>query len=639
MKHFLLVLICAGVLHAQTATLSDATQQHFAAAQAAQQNKDYVTAEREYRVVVASAPNFAEGHMNLGLVFQLQEKLPPAMAEFRRALQIKPKLTGANFFLGVDLCKSGQGLQAIPYLKAAALGSPQSADIWSWLATAQETSGQSQAEVATLKRGLESHPKNADLLYLLGRGYEKLGKEQVVSLQQSAPNSARSEQLLGESYATSSQWSLAVIHFQNALKLSPELTGLHVELGEVFLRAEKLKAAIDEFDAELKLHPQQLRAIVRSGEVKLINGDIDAALADWGRAIAIDKPQAELVLGMRETGFGDAALEQPPEAIREKLRPLTAMLEEKHTPASHFALAFIAAQEGGASAVGGEVAPTGNCAEAELGATLTQGRVSGLAPCAAGTANLPADLRDPLVAALVESGDCEAALKLLSTVPVAESRAPEPSYWRARCYEKMATTTYLQLYRTDPDSYRLHQLMADLESTRGDDVKAIEEYRAAIAAKPDLPNLHYSLGHLLWKGLVVPEARVELQAELAINPRHPGALHDLGNTYLSEYQAEKAKPYLEQAAASDPANLDIRRDLGTVYAQLHENAKAETEYKRAMPSDHDGAIHYKLGRLYQSEGRKEEAAREFAASEKLNRASHEKLETQTQRRGEIEHVQ
>ena len=54
--------------------------------------------------------------MNLGLVYQIQQKLPQAMAEFRRALTIKPKLTGANFFLGVDLCKSGQGLQAIPYL-------------------------------------------------------------------------------------------------------------------------------------------------------------------------------------------------------------------------------------------------------------------------------------------------------------------------------------------------------------------------------------------------------------------------------------------------------------------------------------------------------------------------------------------
>jgi tetratricopeptide (TPR) repeat protein len=633
------VLVCAAVSYAQTAPLSEAAQRHFLAAETAQQNKDYVAAEREYRAVITAFPNFAEGHMNLGLVYQLQEKLPQATAEFRRALQIKPKLVGASFFLGVNLSKSGQGLQAIPYLKAAAQASPQSAEIWSWLATAQEMSGQLQNEVATLKRGLELQPKNADLLYLLGRSYEKLGKGQTVNLQQSAPNSARSEQLIGESYATSSQWSLAVIRFQNALKLSPDMPGLHAELGEVFLRAEKLKAARVEFDAELKLHPQQLRAIVRSGEVKLIDGNLDGALADWDKALVIDQPQAERVLGMREAGFGDAALEQLPDATRENLKSLAPALEEKKTSASQFALAFLSTQEGTLATQGSEGAPSISCTEAELRATLNQGRISGLSSCAASASKLPVELRNQLVGALVEAGDYEVALKLLSALPTGDGRTPEPSYWRARCYEKLATAAYLQLYRADPNSYRVHQLMADLESTRGDDAKAVEEYRAAITSKPDLPNLHYSLGHLLWKGLVVPEARVELEAELAIDPHHPGALHDLGNTYLAEYQAAKAKPYLEKAAAADAANLDIHRDLGTAYAQLHENQKAETEYKTAMPSDHDGAIHYKLGRLYQSEGRKEEAAREFAASEKLNRASHEKLEMQTQRRAEIEHLQ
>ena len=58
--------------------------------------------------------------------------------------------------------------------------------------------------------------------------------------------------------------------------------------------------------------------------------------------------------------------------------------------------------------------------------------------------------------------------------------------------------------------------------------KPLMSTAAAIALKPSLPNLHYSLGHLLWKDLKVPEARVELEAELALNPRHLGALNDLG---------------------------------------------------------------------------------------------------------------
>jgi tetratricopeptide (TPR) repeat protein len=150
-----------------------------------------------------------------------------------------------------------------------------------------------------------------------------------------------------------------------------------------------------------------------------------------------------------------------------------------------------------------------------------------------------------------------------------------------------------------------------------------------------LPNLHYSLGHVLWKDMKVPEARVELQAELESNPRHPGALNDLGDTYLLEHQPEKALPYLERAQAADSTNPDIHRDLGTAYSELGNYQKAEEQYKIAVLADHDGSVHYKLARVYQALGEKENAAREFALSTALNRKSHGNLEKQTQRVGEV----
>jgi tetratricopeptide (TPR) repeat protein len=578
--------------------------------------------------------------MNLGLVYQLQNRTPEAMSEFRSALKLKPKLAGANFFLGVDSCKLGQARQAIPHLQAAARAEPRSADIWSWLATAQEAAGQPQAEVETLKHALALQPKNADLWYLLGRAYEKLAKEQATSLQHAAPNSPRSEQMLAESYATSTHWSLAVLHFQNALAISPDLAGLHIELGEVLLRAEKLQQASEQFEAELKMHPRQVRAITRRGEVKLILGDVDGALDDWTTALAIDSPQVEKVLGLHESGFGDVAPEQLPDATREKLNQVTPKLQALNTPAARLALAFLASQYGTAADLldNSAVAPSSACSVAELRGKLDQGHLSGLGPCIVRLPqNSASDLRLQLIGALVEAGDYEEAAKTLAGLSPAQQNSPDAAYWRARCYERLATAAYLQLYRADPGSYRLHQLMADLESMRGDDAKAIEEYRAAIAAKPDLPNLHYSLGHLLWKDLKVPEARAEFEAELAINPRHPGALHDLGNTYLSEYRAAEAKTYLLKAEQADAINPDIHGDLGTAYSQLHDTENAEKEFKLAVPADHDGSIHYKLGRLYQLQGRKEEAAREFALSSAVNRGTHEKLEKQTQRLGEIEH--
>jgi tetratricopeptide (TPR) repeat protein len=633
-------------LTAQTAPSQPASdaeiQAHFAAAQQAQRQNDYATAEKEYKSVIALAPEFAEVHMNLGLVYQLQNRYPEAMTEFRRALKLKSSLTGANFFLGVDYCKMGEGPKAVQYLKAALKASSNQPEISLWLATAQEISGDIDAEVATMRQALSAHPKDVDLLYLLGHAYERLGKQEVALMEKIAPESFRKEQFLAESYAASNEWPSAVIHFQNALTVAPHQTGLHVELGEVLLHAGKVNQAAREFDEELQRNPQSLRALVRRGEIELIQENIDAALKDWTEAIATDEMQVERILGLRETGFGDSSSEQLPSAVLAKIEPLSTELRNKNIPAARVALAFLEVQTVNPSQVDNDDAlaawqapePTGDgCSETDLNRLLRQDRFSQIAFCA--KAGLPprisAELRMQVVNALLQAGDYEAALHIVDGLPATEAKSPEPSYWRARCYEKLATTAYLKLYQADPNSYRWHQLMGDIEAAKGDDGKAIEEYRAAVVLKPTLPNLHYSLGHLLWKDLKVPEARIELEAELTSNPHHAGALTDLGDSYLLEHQPEKALPYLNSALAADAGNPDIHRDLGTAYSELGDYRKAEEELKIAVTTDHDGSVHYKLARAYQALGQKEDASREFALSTSLNRESHSKLEKQTQR--------
>ena len=626
---------------------NSAIEAHFSAAQQAQREKDYTSAEREYRAVLALAPDFAEVHMNLGLVYQLEDRSAEAMIEFRRALKIKPGLAGANFFLGVDYCKLGEGAKAIPYLEAALKAEPNRPDTWLWLATAQEIAGEWQREVTTLHRALELRPADVDLLYLLGSAYERLGKQEVAHLAKVAPGSSRSEQILAESYASSNEWPSAVIHFQNALAASPNRPGLHTELGEVFLHAGKTNRAIREFDEELQRDPDNLRALTRRGEARLIQGNVDAALQDWEKAAGIDVEQVERILGLRESGFGDSALEQLPDSTREKIQTLKEALQTRNSAAAHLALAFLAEQNGdlprataesriAASAAGKETA-AGNCSEAEVKLALQREEFSSIVPCASkvfGRAT-SADFRIQVASGLLEAGQPDAALNALAGLSAADSVSAEAAYWRARCYEKLATAAYLRLYQADPGSYRVHQLMGDLEAAKGDDAKAIEEYRAAIALKPSAPNLHYSLGHLLWKDLKVPEARMELQAELEMNPRHAGALNDLGNTYLFEHQPNEALPYLARALEANPGNADIHRDLGTAYSELRDYHKAEEHFKIAVANDHDGAVHYKLARVYQALGEKEKATHEFALSTALNRESHDKLEKQTERLGEV----
>jgi tetratricopeptide (TPR) repeat protein len=626
---------------APSADADAAIQSHFRAAQQAHRAKDFATAEREYQAVVVLSPDFAEAHMNLGLVYQLQDRAPEAMAEFRRALKLKASLVGANFFLGVDLCKRGEGAKAIPYLQAAQHLQPNLPDITLWLATAQQITGDFSAEVATLQQGLALQPRNIDLLYLLGNAYERLGKREVAQMDKLAPNSFRSEQLLAESYAASNEWPSAVIHFQNAIAAAPEQPGLHVELGEVLLHAGKITQAIPEFDAELHLDAQNLRALVRHGEAALIQQKLDVALQDWSQAVAVDKLRAERILGLQETGFGESSTEQLPAATREKISHLAADLEGRDTPATPLALAFISSQNaasGPSSQTDGpqpenQGAQAASCAAADIARSLKVGQFSQLGACVPGAVGSPefSAMLIPLAAALLDAGEYQAAFQSLEALPLAQNNSSEAAYWRALCYEKLATASYLRLYQADPDSYRFHQLLGDLNAAKNDDGKAIDAYRAAVQAQPTVPNLHYSLGHILWKDLKIPEARAELQAELALNPNHAGALDDLGDTYLLEHQPAMALPYLTRALAADPANSDIHRDLGTAYSELQDYPKAETEFKIAVRGDHDGSVHYKLARVYQALGEKENASREFALSTAMNRETHSKLEKQTER--------
>ncbi len=626
---------------------SEEIQAHFAAAQQAQREKNYAAAEREYQSVITLAPNFAEVHMNLGLVYQLQNQLPEAMREFQRALKLKPSLTGANFFLGVDHVKLGDASKAIPFLQAALRAEPNKPEVWLWLATAEEISGDLPAEVETMRHAVELQPTDVDFLYLLGHAYERLGKQQAARLETVSSDSSRKEEFLAQSYAASNEWPSAVIHFQNALTSFPNRSGLHVQLGEVLLHAGRELQASREFDAELRLHPNDLRALVRRGEIELLEQNVDSALRDWEQALAVDGRQVENILGVRDAGFGYSDVEQLPTALRERLAAPTGQLQNLATTAARLALAFIAAQSGNYARVPVETehpaaGATGetsglSCTGAALPPLLQQQQFSRLAGCAKGllTLQTPVEVRYQVVDALLEAGEYAGALRALQGLPSSEQKSLEAAYWRARCYEKLATSTYVRLYQADPNSYRLHQLMGDIESARGDDGKAIAEYRAALASNPSVPNLHYSLGHLLWKDLKVPEARVELEAELALNPHHPGALNDLGDTFLLEHQPEKALTYLNSALAADPGNLDIHRDLGTAYSELGDYRKAEEQLKIAVAADHDGSVHYKLARAYQALGDKENAAREFALSTAMNRESHSKLEKQTERLAEI----
>ena len=627
-------------------TLPPAAEAAWAAAQQAQQQKDYATAAQEYRKVVSLVPRFAEAYMNLGLVCELQSRLPDAIAAFEKAVQLKPGLVGAQFFLGVDYSKSGNAKAAIPHLEATVHARPNLPDAWSWLASAYQETGRPSRQIETLQAGLRANPDSIDLLYLLGQAYEQRGKDVVDRIHQKDSQSTYLEELLAENYIATGYLSVALLHLQNAIQETPDRAGLHIKMAEVFLHAGNLKRAEDEIAAELRIAPQSLRALVRRGELELVQGAVPQALADWSQALSLDPARCEVILGVRELGLGDTNREKLPDDLRSKLAGLRAPIESQAGPASRLALAFIATQEDAAAAAEGPAGVTNvtttkflsPCTVPQVRTWLGADLLQPVAACANTILKQPAaaSLRLDIAGALYEMGHVEQALATLEGMAPSQSDLPPALYWKARCYIRLALAAHLRLFAVDSDSYRAHQVLGDMHALREEDDKAIAEYEIALAKRPTLPNLHYQIGHLEWKSYKAGEARKEFQAELAMNPRHAGALFDLSSTYLREHQPEKALVYLDQVYKLNPNYPDLHDFLGIAYSQLNRYAEAEKELELAAPSDKDGSVHYQLARIYTAQGKSAEAKQAFAVSNQLLVVTHRANEDRVHRVAEAE---
>ena len=628
------------------AVISSSAQAHFSAGQMAEEQKDYAKAEREYRAAIALAPQFAPAYMRLGCIDQLRGQLSLATQNLRKALDLEPGLSEAKLFLGINYCRLGRSSEAVPYLKAAVREKPDQPMAWVWLATALEMKDLIPEELRVIQEGLQVHPQNVDLLYMQGHVFEGLARDDFSRLQQMAPGSDYAEELWGEADGSSGYLSAAIFHLRKAIVLAPQRPDLHLQLGEVYLRAGNLTLAGPEFEAELRLDDHNLAALVRRGEIKLLAGDVGAALDDWSRVITLDDGRAEVILGIRAIGLGDAAENQLPDSMKSELAALKPRLEASGGAAAHLALAFLAAQAGDSSSAASEMElaehadfhPPLSCRESDLADWLHSNQFRAAAYCGPRTltARSPEELRMGVIRALYETGDFQPAIALLNAPLSSRPLSPQVVFWRARCYRKAALQTYLQLYQVSPDSYRVHQLLGDFLAAQNNDAQAISEYRKALEQEPSLWNVHYSLAHLLFGNLKVEEASQEFAAELRLNPHHAAALLELGALLLHENKPAESLSYLRRALAEDPGNLAIHGYLGRAYVQLRRYPEAEKELKLAAAEDTDGSVYDLLGRVYKKLGRTQEAASAFSKSQALLHESQEKRANQAQALSSIE---
>lgn len=101
----------------------------------------------------------------------------------------------------------------------------------------------------------------------------------------------------------------------------------------------------------------------------------------------------------------------------------------------------------------------------------------------------------------------------------------------------------------------------------------------------------------------------------------------LGRIALLESKPAEAVTWLEPLVTADPPVFDAVAQLGKAYLDLGNLEKAKVLTERAINrAEWDGALHYRLGRIYQQMGQQDRARQEFSETVRLKSADRESVQ-------------
>lgn len=108
---------------------------------------------------------------------------------------------------------------------------------------------------------------------------------------------------------------------------------------------------------------------------------------------------------------------------------------------------------------------------------------------------------------------------------------------------------------------------------------ALEAWRAELAASPNSFEANYSLGAALALSAAArDQAESHLRAALKIKPRHPGASYHLGKLLWTHSKNPEALALVESAASADSESREAHHLLATIYQSLGRKTDAAREF-------------------------------------------------------------
>ncbi len=279
----------------------------------------YDQAAQAYEKMRELAPNTAEVHARLGLIYFQQGRFEQAVPSLRQALKLKPLLPNTDLLLAMALTELGRYQEALPALeKGFKRATDPALKRASGLRLQRAYTGLRQDDKA-VEVALELtrlYPKDPEVLYHAGRLFGNYAYLSTVKLAEVAPDSPWLHLAAGEANESQGRADAAIQEYKEVLSLQPNRPGIHYRIGRVLLARAKQSTddtvseaeALKEFEQELQLDPTNANAAYEAGEIHRKSARFDRALELFSQAVKHypDFEEALVALGRTLLSLGKA---------------------------------------------------------------------------------------------------------------------------------------------------------------------------------------------------------------------------------------------------------------------------------------------------------------------------------------------
>jgi len=198
--------------------------------------------------------------------------------------------------------------------------------------------------------------------------------------------------------------------------------------------------------------------------------------------------------------------------------------------------------------------------------------------------------QDALGIAQIETGQLSEAVANFNAALAKRPDDPDLLYYLGHASGLLSKSAIDTLLAAHPDSARAHQALAENYFVLRQMPQAEKEYQEALRLRPELPDLHLELGQVYANSAQWPKAEDQFRAETKLQPASAEAAYRLGAALLQQGKAGEALKELNRSTGLKPDMPETLYSLGKAASLSGDAATAEKAWTRVIELEKESSL-------------------------------------------------